>query len=263
MAETRARYIPPAIDQVSFNCPHCGALAKQFWYILHADSLAKDATPTVLDPERVKELTFEKIEDREEQERMRKWVERMAKGRPFLERGEKYCNHRLQNFSLSLCYSCNDMALWLYDRLIWPQRGEAPPPNPDLPDDIRRDYDEASSIIDLSPRGAAALLRLSIQKLCKELGERGKSIDDDIASLVKKGLDARVQQALDVVRVVGNNAVHPGQINLSDDRAAAENLFGLVNLIAEAMITQPKHVQEMFEALPEGARKAIEKRDGG
>lgn len=83
-----------------------------------------------------------------------------------------------------------------------------------------------------------------------------------ITALVKKGLDVRVQRALDVVRVIGNNAVHPGHIDLRDDRAAAEKLFGLVNLIAERMISQPKHVQELYESLPEGARKAIEKRNG-
>lgn len=117
-------------------------------------------------------------------------------------------------------------------------------------------------ILDLSPRGAAALLRLGIQKLCQHLGETGENLYHDIAALVKKGLDVRVQRALDVVRVIGNNAVHPGHIDLRDDRATAEKLFGLVNLIAERMISQPKHVQELYESLPEGARKAIEKRDG-
>ncbi|MEJ2122307.1 MAG: DUF4145 domain-containing protein [Alphaproteobacteria bacterium] len=150
----------------------------------------------------------------------------------------------------------------MHDRLVWPRQGTAPIPNPDTPDDVRDDYDEASAILDASPRGAAALLRLGIQKLCKHLGEPGKNINDDIASLVKKGLDPRIQKALDVVRVVGNNAVHPGQIDLKDDRATAEKLFGFVNIIVEAMISQPKHVEAAYNKIPESVRKAIEERDG-
>ncbi len=49
-------------------------------------------------------------------------------------------------------------------------------------EDIRRDYDEAAKVLALSPRGAAALLRLAIRKLCKELGEPGKNINEDIGS---------------------------------------------------------------------------------
>jgi len=49
---------------------------------------------------------------------------------------------------------------------------------------------------------------------------------------------------------------------LKDDRVTAEKLFGLVNIIAEVMISQPKHIDAMFEGLPERAREAIEKRDG-
>jgi hypothetical protein len=258
----RGKYVPPALDQLAFNCPHCGALAKQFWFSAHAEPLKNDHTPFCLDAEGAKELTFEDVKEVERRARLTRWAERMATGRPFIEPNQQARDYDLQNVSISQCFNCSEIAIWIYDRLVWPRQGEAPIPNPDLPDDIGADYEEASTILDLSPRGAAALLRLSIQKLCKHLGEGGENINADIAALVRKGLDVRVQQALDVVRVVGNNAVHPGQMDLRDDRATAEKLFELVNLIAEIMISQPKHVRAMFETLPESARKAIQKRDG-
>jgi hypothetical protein len=130
-----------------------------------------------------------------------------------------------------------------------------------LPEDIKVDYAEARSITTLSPRGATALLRLAIQKLCKHLGEEGKDLNTDIANLVKKGLSPKIQQALDVVRVIGNNAVHPGQIDLKDDAHTAGQLFGLVNIITDAMISQPKHIEKLYESLPQAQREAIAKRD--
>ena len=130
-----------------------------------------------------------------------------------------------------------------------------------MSDDIRRDYDEASSILNLSPRGAAALIRLAIQKLCKKLGQPGNNLNADIGKLVSDGLDKRVQQALDAVRVIGNNAVHPGKIDLRDDRAVAESLFRLLNLIAEKMISESKHVEKVYASLPKDALEAIAKRD--
>ncbi|PCD67106.1 hypothetical protein CO648_15425 [Rhizobium phaseoli] len=133
--------------------------------------------------------------------------------------------------------------------------------NPDTPQDIAADYREAASILQRSPRGAAALLRLGIQKLCKHLGEPGKNINDDIASLVRKGLDPRIQKALDVLRVVGNEAVHPGTLDLNDDPDTALSLFRFFNLIVEKMISEPKHVDEVYSKLPADKLRAIESRD--
>jgi hypothetical protein len=111
---------------------------------------------------------------------------------------------------LSLCYHCSNYCLWVNEKLSYPSVSTAPPPNPDLPDEIIQDYREAMLIVSSSPRGAAALLRLAIQKLCTYLREKGKNINAVIAALVNQGLPIKVQQALDIVRVVGNNAVHPG-----------------------------------------------------
>ena len=162
----------------------------------------------------------------------------------------------------TICEHCRDFSLWVGRSMVYPNRGNAPVANPDMPDDVRRDYEEAAAISGSSPKAAAALLRLGIQKLCVHLGEKGKNINDDIASLVKKGLAEKVQQSLDIVRVVGNNAVHPGQIDL-DDAGVVFNLFVLTNLIVESMISVPKKIGDLYSALPPAALEAIAKRDGG
>lgn len=254
------KHVDPAISEKAFNCPHCGAFAKQFWWQALADDLHADNVPLIVmrDKSNV-DLSQFKAEQRAE---IQKWIDRMAAGAPFLDTVNKnYADRNLGNVFIAECFNCKDISLWIYDKMIWPVRGNAPTPNPDLPADVRADFDEAATIADLSPRGAAALLRLCVQKLCVALGGKGKDINADIASLVSEGLDPRVQQALDVVRVIGNNAVHPGQLDLKDDRATASKLFSLINLIADIMISQPNHVSAMFDSLPQGARKAIEQRD--
>ena len=128
-----------------------------------------------------------------------------------------------------------------------------------MPDTVKELYDEAASIANQSPRAASALLRLAIEKLLEHLGEKG-NFNDGIKNLVKKGLDTRVQQALDIVRVTGNHAVHAGVIDF-DDTTNVQTLFELINVIADTLITQSNRIKEMYDNLPEKDLKAIEKRD--
>lgn len=166
------------------------------------------------------------------------------------------------NVSASKCFSCGSLSIWRADELIYPLNHVAIEPNEGMPADVKADFLEANEIVDKSPRGAAALLRLCIQKLMVHLSEKGKNINDDIASLVQKGLDSRIQKALDVVRVVGNSAVHPGQIDFNDDKTIATKLFGLVNVIVESQITQRRHIEEMYQDIvPDSVKEQIEKRD--
>lgn len=93
------------------------------------------------------------------------------------------------------------------------------------------------------------------------LGQKGRDINDDIAALVKNGLSPRIQKALDICRVVGNNAVHPGKIDLNDTPDTAQSLFRMVNLIVEDRITHPKEIVELYGNLPEEQLKAVKDRD--
>ncbi len=172
-----------------------------------------------------------------------------------------HCNGQDNNpIRVAKCDHCEKSSLWLGQTMLYPDVGRAPQPNPDLPKSVSEIYLEAASISTKSPRGAAALLRLAVQLLCNELGEEGKNINKDIAELVKKGLPERVQQALDIVRVTGNNAVHPGQIDV-DNAEVVGNLFELINVIAEYTISMPQRIGNIYSDLPETAINQIDKRD--
>ncbi len=130
-----------------------------------------------------------------------------------------------------------------------------------MPADVTKDYDEAREILLSSPRSAAALLRLCVQKLCIVLGEKGDNINEDIGSLVTKGLSPHVQRALDIVRVVGNEQVHPGTLDVRDNLEIALKLFALVNFIVDDQISKPKVIAELYTQIPTPKLKSIENRD--
>lgn len=175
--------------------------------------------------------------------------------------GGRYANSVQNAMRIGTCTHCAKSTLWIFDKLYFPDTGTAPVPNLEMPQSVKTLYLEAASIHAKSPRGAAALLRLAVQVLCKELGEKGVKVDDDIANLVQKGLPSIVQQSLDLVRVTGNHAVHPGQID-ADDPVVVGQLFELLNIIVEYMIAMPKKVSGLYATLPPKAVEAIKKRDG-
>ena len=162
---------------------------------------------------------------------------------------------------IAICQNCKKKILWLDGVYVYPDI-VAEEANPDMPESVKQLYEEAGAIYNKSPRAACALLRLAIDRLCNELGEKDKDINNNISALVKKGLPQQLQQALDIVRVVGNKAVHPGQIAFDvDDKETAITLMKLVNIITQQMITVPEEIKTMFGKLPESVKTSIEIRD--
>ncbi|MCH7729466.1 MAG: DUF4145 domain-containing protein [Planctomycetes bacterium] len=183
--------------------------------------------------------------------------------RVFVQREGTAGTHPLEPEMLmaAFCQRCGDYSLWRDGEMIWPEYSPAPAPNPDLNEDIRRDFEEARSIVSRSTRGAGMLLRLCIAKLCVQLGESGKNLNQDIGNLVKNGLPETIQMSLDIVRVtVNEGAAHAGLMDMSDDLETAMTLFDLVNLIAETMISEPNRIKAVYQSLPETKRKQIEER---
>jgi len=167
------------------------------------------------------------------------------------------------SFSIATCEACRQISLWIDGELVHPKIFTIDSPNGDLNQDIQNLYNEAASISILSPKGAAALLRLALQKLMLQLGKKGKNINEDIKELVTEGLSPKIQQALDLLRVVGNNAVHPGEISFDDDSEIAQKMFRVLNIVAEELITKPREIDRLYnDVIPAETREHIQVRDG-
>jgi hypothetical protein len=153
--------------------------------------------------------------------------------------------------------------MWLPNNtLIFPAPKGQFKPHRYMPEDVKVDFEEANSIVDKSPRGAAALLRLALQKLCVYLGGSG-SINSDIKNLYKEGRDEKLRKAMDYVRVVGNEAVHPGEIQVNDNPEIARTLFKLINYIVDHKIALEREIDEVYESLPDDKKQQINDRDKG
>jgi len=215
------KYIVPVYNLSHFTCPHCGVLAEQ-----------------------KKSLSYLNLSY---------YVYSFSSSRQ--KEGPS------KSLASTTCQSCNEVHIWLQNRMIYPISTNTPLANEDMPEEVKSIYEEARLVYPSSFKASAALLRLGLQQLCVHLGEDGKDINDNIKNLVGKGLDPNIQMALDIIRVTGNHAVHPGQIDLLDNDKTASSLFELLNFIVEQMITRPKKIEAMFGKLPEGVRAAIEKRD--
>ena len=247
MSKIMSEYFPPKYGSTAFNCPHCRAYAQQTW----DDCLLKANEDTA----EYSAGTFRHIKTGDNE------------------------------VKVSLCSHCKELTFWLVAlkilplelsaaahmagidtrpklvaKIMYPTTPTSPPANDGLDDNIKKNYNEAAEIANRSPRAACALLRLAIQMLLKQLGETGDNINNDIKNLVAKELDPKIQQALDIVRVTGNHAVHPGEIYF-DDTTDVQALFDLINLIADTLITQPKQIEAMYKRLPQKDKESIKKRD--
>lgn len=185
-------------------------------------------------------------------------------------------SRQVTDYKLAKCVHCEESSMWRITEqsstgysvlatdgeMLFPDIGLAPLPDTDMPDDVKRDYQEAASIFSKSPRGAAALLRLGLQKLCKHLGQSGENINNDIRALAAENkLPLQVIKVADTVRITGNNAVHPGVMDDRDFDFVASKMFGLLNFIVRKGISEPKELDALYAMTPEGPRKAAEQRD--
>ena len=221
----KEKYYPPKHAEGQFHCPHCGVYSRQLWANLDAVTAygsPRNASIASLGVFRT-ELDY--------------------------------------TWKISQCVHCKNVVMWFQGGIIYPRPTFVQPPNEDLSEDIRKDYLEAATIFNDSARSSAALLRLALQKLCKQLGEKGENINDDIKNLVSKGLNPVIQKSLDILRITGNNAVHPGEINVDEKPELVLKLFDFINFIAEKMITEPKEIDKFYDDLPESLKEAINKRD--
>ncbi len=160
------------------------------------------------------------------------------------------------------CLNCQERTVWYRDTLVFPKAESTAPLSTDhMPDDVKVVFEEARNVLSISPRSACALLRLCIQKICIHKGQSGENLNKDIGNLVIDGLSPQTQKALDVVRVIGNNSVHPKDIIEGDTDEIARYMFEVVNSIVDDLFGREERLRKAYAGLPQSVLEAIERRD--
>src|SRR6202035_1526522 len=162
---------------------------------------------------------------------------------------------KLLNLHVSRCDNCKGFTVWVRDRLVFPIKVEEAPPdivevdfeevandvqgtvenvqesdehvqtNAEDGEEASEDFEEAAAILNKFPRGAAALTRVCIQNMMPLLEQTGKNLDENISSLVRKGLEVEIQQAMDVLQVIRRNPGQESHVDLRDETAIATRMF--------------------------------------
>ena len=124
-----------------------------------------------------------------------------------------------------------------------------------IPEKYARLYQDASDVLEISPRASAALSRACLQLLLREYGgvepsSLVKEIDQVLAS---NSLPVRLAQTINAIRQMGNYAVHPDKRNklgetVDIDEGEAEWGLEILKDLFEHYITKPKEQSEKMKA---------------
>ena len=224
----------PQLGAELFSCPHCNAVTHHDWFSLFLKpENANDVD--VFTPETVTVRTL--VQGKGEWNDIREvdqFVERLKKNEVtyVYQKYPQSLKVKMANLHLSSCHSCNGFALWVGGRLVFPWNVEK------TPELVEEDLEEAAAILNQSHRGATALMRVCIQKLVPLLKQDGSYLNDYMSSLVRKGLEVEIQQAMEVLQVLRSDPVQLTNFDSQEDKEMAVRFFDSLKAVLERRMLQ-------------------------
>lgn len=153
------------------------------------------------------------------------------------------------------------------NRMLYPGRTGKPFPEY-VPDAMLEDYQEAWSIIDLSPKSSATLARRCLQAMIRDFcGVKRRTLFDEIDALRKlaeednlpRGVDPDTIGAMLALKDVGNIGAHMSEVDgliLDVEPGEAEKLLALIEMLfADWYVTRGKRAERIAAVLGVGEAK--------
>jgi hypothetical protein len=167
--------------------------------------------------------------------------------------------HTIKIFGLGHEVENNTMNFWPKSRAkVYPTY---------IPDSVRKDYEEACAILDLSPKASATLSRRCLQGMIRDFwGISGKkSLFDEINSIDDQ-VSPDVRTVLHSLRQLGNIGAHPEKdINLIVDiePGEANQLVMFIEYLMENWYINRQKTADMLETINEinNEKQSVRKED--
>ncbi|WP_293705550.1 DUF4145 domain-containing protein [uncultured Parasutterella sp.] len=120
--------------------------------------------------------------------------------------------------AVRVCSACGGMSLFIGNKIVWPVSSGIKPCE-GIPEATKRFFEEAQSVLRLSPRSCCALLRVSLETFANWAIPRMGVKDFDSESSLNNKIDALqvsplLKERLHNCRAVGNDSAHPGFLDL-------------------------------------------------
>ncbi len=145
--------------------------------------------------------------------------------------------------------------------LLWPRVVSRGTMSADVPIEIARDYEEAASVLALSPRASAALSRRCLQSVLRSAGGvRPGSIYGEIEQVISD-LPPYIAKNLHALRELGNFGVHPTRSEVTGeivdvDPGEAEWVLHVLDLLLAHYYTLPGYDAERRQAISQKLEEA-------
>ena len=223
----------PAMCKEAYDCPHCGAYAKQLWSPMaagHGWTRSPEAVSFVRGPQGLSEIDHTSLRQICGTQRIQIWLAK--------------CTIR----------RCGKLSLWVGGEMVVPRTLSGPRPHEDMKGEARELYEEARSIADASPKSAAVLLRRTVEVALDKIAKRKKG--ETLAGLLKRLRDEgkirrSTYEAADTLRCGGNNGAHPiGQIDFKERPEVPAGLMELLNRMYQELIAQPRADEAFRKSMP-------------
>lgn len=200
---------------------------------------------------------------------------RISEGRLYLDVGYSVSNEPSKNFYLCvqeyLCPVCENHTVLVkgygkeyqnIDTILLPTSSAKRYPDY-IPIQIRKDYEEAYSIVKLSPKASATLSRRCLQGMIHDFwGIKGKNLNAEITALKDK-VKPEEWKVMDSLRKLGNIGAHMEKdINLivDIDSDEAEKLLKLIEHLIEKWYIDRHETQSLFDEIIQTADQKEQKR---